>query len=220
MSGYPIVLTGLGDRRCVVVGGGGVAARKVKALIEAGAHPLVISPDLCPDLERAAASGKVSVIRRAYRRGDLEGATLVIAATDAREVNEQIAGECGQRGIFVNVVDTPELCTFAVPSVIRRDDLLIAISTGGHSPAFARHMRETLEPIIDASYGHMLAILSDLRPRIRRHVPRARQRALWDRLLDGEVLDCLRKQGIVAARALADRIVEDYCAAVGEEDTD
>jgi len=211
MSDYPVVLTGLDDRRCIVVGGGRVAARKVNVLIEAGAKPVVISPHLCVELERTVASGEATVIRRAYRPGDLKGAALVIAATDAHAVNEQIACECEQLGILVNVVDCPALCTFTSPSVIRRGDLLVTISTGGRSPAFARYMRESLESVIDASYGDMLAILSEVRPRVRQHVPRGKQRAAWDRLLDGEMMDCLRTQGMAAARALAKRIVAGYC---------
>jgi len=211
VSDYPIVLTSLDDCHCIVVGGGPVAARKVRALVEAGVRPVVISPELCSELERVVASGEARVIRRPYRQDDLEGAGLVIAATDARTVNEEIANECRRRKVLINVVDCPDLCTFTAPSTIRRGDLLVTISTGGHSPAFSRFMREILEPILSETYGDMLAILSELRPRIRRRVDRSKQRALWDRLLDGKVMDRLRTQGMVAARALADRIVEDYC---------
>lgn len=210
--GFPIVLTGLDHRRCVVVGGGTVAARKVKALVDAGAHPEVISPDLSPELEHLVTSGEATVIGRAYQQGDLEGATLVVAATNTRHVNEAIANECRQHGILVNVVDVPDLCAFTLPSVIRRGDLLITVSTGGRSPAFARHMRETLEPVVDAVYGDMLTILFEVRPCVRDRVPRSEQRALWDELLGGGLMDCLRTDGMASARALAGRIVERYHA--------
>ena len=211
MTGYPVVLTGLNRRRCVVVGGGQVAARKVKTLVEAGARPIVISPELCADLEQALAQDGVMVLRRAYQRGDLEGAALVIAATNDRAVNQAIADECQQRDVLLNVVDCPELCTFTLPSIIRRGALLVAIATGGGSPGFARHVRETLDPILDAAYGDMLEILSELRPFIRRNVPRSTQRSLWERLLDGEVMCCVRTEGVAAARTLAEQIVRSYC---------
>ena len=212
MIGYPLVLVGLAEARCIVVGGGAVAARKVHALIEGGGQPVIISPKLCPELEHRVTSGEATVLRRAYREGDAEGATLVIAAASDSVANERVAQECHRRGILVNVVDAPEFCTFTAPAVLRRKDLLITVSTGGRSPAFSRFMRETLEGTIDDSYGDMLAILAGLRPVIRNQVPRPQQRALWDRLLDGTVMRCLREQGVEAARALADQMVSDGIA--------
>ncbi len=220
MSGYPVVLAGLETRRCVVVGGGAVAARKVKSLAEAGAHPIVISPELCEEMEEAVGAGSATAIRRKYRPGDLEGAALVIAATDDEAVNRAVADECRRNGILLNVVDRPTLCTFTVPSVIRRGDLLVTISTGGGSPAFAKHVRQVLESVLDPAYGDALAIFAELRPRIRRDVPATKQSVLWDRLLDGEVLACLRSEGVDAARALAEQIVRDFRAAPNLLDND
>lgn len=219
MSDYPVVLTGLDTRRCVVVGGGAVAARKVKALVEAGARPTVISPELCQEMEQAVETGSVETIRRRYREGDLEGAGLVIAATDDEAVNREIAEECRRKGILLNVVDRPPLCTFTAPSVIRRGELLVTISTGGASPAFAKHVREILESVLDSAYGDALAILAELRPRIQQDVPASKQGALWNRLLDGEVMACLRSEGVDAARALAAQMVCDFCRAPESKDT-
>ena len=212
MNGFPIVLTGLADRRCVVVGGGAVAARKAAALVEAGAHPVVVSPQFAPELAEMASAGQVELLERRYRQGDLAGAALVIAATDDRAVNAAVFGEAQSRGIPVNVVDHPELCTFILPAVVRRGELLIAVSTGGGSPALARHLREVLEAAVDPAYGELLALLAGLRPRVRREVPPASQRAVWDRLLDGELLSCLRFNGVEAARRLAEQIVQDAAA--------
>lgn len=211
MTGYPVILTGLEARRCVVIGGGIVAARKARALAEAGARPTVVSPALSDEMATLVKAGHAVAILREYRPDDLEGATLVIAATDDGDVNRAVAVECGRRGILVNVVDRPALCTFTVPSVIRRGDLVVAISTGGGSPAFAKHVRELLESVLDSAYGEALAIFAELRPRIRESVPASEQGAVWDRLLNGEIMTCLHTQGVEAARALAERIVDDFC---------
>ncbi len=212
MSGYPVVLTELAARRCVVVGGGSVAARKVEALAAAEVRPVVISPGLCPELEGLVAEGSAEPMRRPYRPGDLAGAALAIAATDDRSVNEAVAREARERGILVNVVDAPELCSFTVPAVIRRRHLLLTISTDGRSPAFARHLRESLEAVVDPAYGDLLDLLADLRPRVQAEVSPLQQPAVWQRLLDGELLALLRQAGATAARARGEEIVESFRA--------
>ena len=218
MGGYPLALMHLDRRRCVVVGGGAVATRKVVGLIEASAQPVIISPTLHPELERLVRTGQASAVRREYRAGDIDRATVVIAATDDGPLNARIAQDCDEQGILVNVVDTPELCSFYVPSIVRRGELSLAISTGGGSPAFARHVRETLEPIIDAAFGDMLAILAALRPRVLQQVPRLVQGAVWQRLLDGTLMDCLRAEGKEKASAVASRIVDGFVAESGADD--
>lgn len=207
MKGYPIVLTGLADGRCLVVGGGAVAARKAAALAEAGARPLVISPELGSEMEAMATAGLVEPLRRPYREGDLAGATLAIAATGDCEVNRAVSEEARRRAVPVNVVDDPELCTFIVPAVVRRGELTVAISTGGGSPALARRLREALEAVIDPGYGDLLAVFAELRPQIIASFAAAEQAALWRRLLDGEVLACLRTEGVGKARERAQQIV-------------
>ncbi len=207
MSGYPIVLVGLAGQRCVVVGGGAVAARKAAGLAEAGARPVVISPELGPEMESLVDLGQVDLLRRPYQVGDLAGAALAIAATDDRAVNGAVAREGRLRGALVNVVDDPELCTFTTPAVVRRGDLLVAISTGGGSPALARHLRETLEAAIDPAYGDLLDLLAALRPRLRQEVPPEAQSGAWERLLGGELLSCLRSEGKEAARERAERLL-------------
>jgi precorrin-2 dehydrogenase / sirohydrochlorin ferrochelatase len=206
VSGYPVILSDLEHARCVVIGAGKVAARKVAGLLEAGARPIVISPELCPEL--CALEGCATILCRPYQQGDLDGAFLVIAATDDRAINREIAETCRRRGILVNVVDRPELCTFTAPAVVRRGDLLIAIATGGRSPALARFLRETLESLIDPAYGELLAILGDLRDDIRSRVPRSEQRSVWRELLDGRLLARLRSDGEADARLLARHIVD------------
>jgi precorrin-2 dehydrogenase/sirohydrochlorin ferrochelatase len=213
MRGYPIVLTQLNQWRCVIIGGGQVAARKAQALVDAGAHPVIVSPQCVPDLHALVAGGVVTLVPRDYQSSDLDGASLVIAATDDRELNAGVASDCHRLGVLINVVDAPGLCSFTAPSVIRRGDLLVAISTDGQAPAFARHVRETLESVLDERYGELLAILASLRPRIRCNVPHEAHAALWDRLLNGEVIDCLSAEGRDAARELACSIIDEFCSA-------
>ena len=137
---YPIFLD-LSGRRCVVVGGGEVASRKARKLLQARARVVVISPEIRAELERTAAEIK----RRPYREGDLAGAQLAFAATNSREVNAAVAREAKGRGVPVNVADEPSEGDFAVPSTLRRGRLQVAVSTGGASPTLARRIREELE---------------------------------------------------------------------------
>jgi precorrin-2 dehydrogenase / sirohydrochlorin ferrochelatase len=135
----------LSGRRCVVVGGGAVATRKARKLLQAGAEVAVVSPEVLPELEGMG----VETSRRPYEYGDLEGADLAFAATDSREVNAAVAREARERGVRVNVADRPSEGDFAVPSTLRRGGLQVAVSTGGASPPLARRIRDELE----ASFG-------------------------------------------------------------------
>ena len=137
---YPIFLD-LDGRRCVIVGGGEVANRKARKLLQARAEVVLVSPEVKPELESVA----VEVHRRPYREGDLEGAFLVFAATGRRGVNAAVAREARGRGIPVNVADVPSEGDFALPSVLRRGQLQVAVSTGGASPTLARRIRYELE---------------------------------------------------------------------------
>jgi precorrin-2 dehydrogenase/sirohydrochlorin ferrochelatase len=137
---YPIFLD-LSGRRCVVVGGGGVADRKARKLLQARAEVVVISPEIGAELESVA----VEIHRRRYREGDLEGAYLAFAATNVRKVNAAVAKEAKERGIPVNVADSPFEGDFALSSTLRRGRLQVAVSTGGASPTLARRIRGELE---------------------------------------------------------------------------
>ena len=211
MSSYPIALVGLENARCVVVGGGQVAARKVTALREVGARPVVISPVLCEPLQRRAESGEIQAVHREYRQGDLAGARLVIAATDDPVTNEAVWREAETTGCLVNVVDDPARCNFYVPATARRGALTISVSTEGNSPALARRIRETLEDQFDASYEPYLALLGDLRPLVQECVVDPdRRKDLWQALLDSEILELLREGAHQAAPQRALEIIETY----------
>ncbi|MEJ5200300.1 MAG: bifunctional precorrin-2 dehydrogenase/sirohydrochlorin ferrochelatase, partial [Anaerolineae bacterium] len=203
-------LIGLATPRVVVVGGGAVAERKVAGLRAAGAAVTIISPTLTPGLERLAEDGAVQAVRRPYRPGDLEGAFLVIAATDDRTANHAVWEEAERRGCLINVVDDPEHSNFIVPAVVRRGEITLAISTGGASPALARRLRERVEATIGPEYGILAELLAELRPELLRRFPPGEPRlAAALRLVDSDVLEVIRVQGADAARARLLELLEE-----------
>ena len=210
MNGYPVILTGLRLGRCVVVGGGAIATRKIAGLLDAGLCPVVISPAFSPRIETWAQQERVMRVQRPYSHGDLAGASLAIAASSSPDVNRAVALEAQACSIPVNVVDEPQLSTFTVPAVLRRGALGIAVWTNGQSPAVARHVRDHIAATISDRYGDLLAVVAELRPRILCGVPRERQGALWHALLAGDVFERLCCHGIEAARAHAAAIVAQY----------
>jgi siroheme synthase-like protein len=146
---YPLVLTNLARVRCIVVGGGRVAERKVRELLTGGARPHVISPRLTEALAAWRDAGRIEHSARVYRAGDLAGAFLAVAATDDRIVNAAIAAEGAQRCVLTNVADDPAAGNFHTVAAVRQGDLLLTVSTGGSSPALAASIRRELE----ARYG-------------------------------------------------------------------
>jgi len=166
-SYYPVFLDVTG-RNCIVVGGGLVALRKAKTLLEHGARVSIVAPSICTGLEELASHGELDTISRDYRKGDLGGAVLVIAATGDRAVNAIVAGDARESGILVNAVDDPENCDFIVPSCVRRGDLTVAISTGGRSPALARKIRTQLEDELATRYAPLASLAGEVREEVRR----------------------------------------------------
>lgn len=176
---YPISLN-ISGKLCVVVGGGQVAERKVLSLLHAHAAVRIISPQLSEVLaevvtEQAAKNtvkkdtvkkGTVQWWERGYQHGDLDGALLVFAATDNRQVQDTVVQDAQQAGILVNVVDSPESCDFQVPAVVRRDNLNIAVSTNGASPAVAALIRQELDRRYGDEYAVLLRLMSLLRKKI------------------------------------------------------
>jgi uroporphyrin-III C-methyltransferase/precorrin-2 dehydrogenase/sirohydrochlorin ferrochelatase len=175
-------------RRCVVVGGGEVATRKVQMLCKAQARIEVIAPDLGDDLARLALRGEIVHLAARFAPEHLEDATLVIAATDDQAANEAVHAVATVRRIPVNVVDQPRLCTFAMPAIIDRSPILIAISTGGTSPVLARLLRARLESLIPAGLGRLAALGEQFRALVKKRVvqPESR-RAFWERVFGGPI---------------------------------
>lgn len=205
---YPAFIK-LENRQCLVVGGGKVAARKVKMLLMCGAKVRVVSPQVVEELAALAAAGEIEWVRRGFVAGDTAGAFLVVSATDDREVNGQVARECAAGNILLNVVDQPEFCSFYVPSVIRRGELTVAISTGGKSPLLARKLREKLEKVFPPAYGEFLEYLGSLRREIISRYPAAKEEVL-DKIVTPEVFSALEKNDVAAAKELVKGVYDRY----------
>ncbi len=164
---YPVFLN-LAGKRCVIIGGGTIAEGKISKLKETGAQVTIISPDATPAIQKMAKQGVVEWTPRKYQPGDLEGAFLGIAATDVRQVNQQIFQEAEHLGVVLNVVDDAELCAFIAPSIVERGPVTVAISTGGTSPALARKLRETLEDSPALEWAELAPVLSKARKEIKK----------------------------------------------------
>src|SRR5512135_1856820 len=160
----------LEGRRVLVVGGGAVAERKVRLLLEAGAQVLVVAPEVRfadAMADATSARGKLEILRDTFRPDHLDGAVFAIAATDDRAVNAQVAAVGRERNVLINVVDDMELSSFIVPAIVDRSPLVIAISTGGVAPVLARLVRERLEALLDGSLGSLAVLLERWRARIK-----------------------------------------------------
>jgi len=191
LSSYPVSLN-LEDRKCVIIGGGIIAERKVVTLLEAGAVVRVVSPDLTDKLQELANHSLIEYIPSDYESHHLDSAFLVIAATNIREVNKAVFDEAQQRGILVNVVDDPELCTFFAPAVVRRGDLTISVSTAGKSPSLSRRIREQLEAIYGLEYSDFVELLGEIRAEvIEQHLDYNESARAFREILNSEVLDML-----------------------------
>ncbi|MCX5892862.1 MAG: bifunctional precorrin-2 dehydrogenase/sirohydrochlorin ferrochelatase, partial [Deltaproteobacteria bacterium] len=157
MKTYPIFIR-IEDKPCLVVGGGAVGERKVLDLREAGARVTLLSQTLTPTLTELAQTGEIRYLNEAFTLDHLNGMVLAMAATDDREVNARVSAAAQARGIWVNVADDPEYCTFIVPAQVRQGDLTLAISTGGASPAVAQKLRQELEQRFGPEYKPYLAL--------------------------------------------------------------
>ena len=188
---YPVLLD-LDGRRCVVVGGGDVAERKVKALLDCGAQVVVIAPEVTPAIGELARQGAVALLSKTYTPGDLCGAWVVIAAGPP-DTNAAVSEEARRERILVNVVDNPDRCDFIVPAVARRGPLLIAISSQGASPALARRLRELVEAQIGPEYGELADLLGRLRPEVLAVPEEDKRRRVWEAILESCALALLRE---------------------------
>jgi len=189
---HPVHLD-LRGRPCVVIGGGEVGGAKVASLLEAEARVTVVSPVLVPALAALADTHEIVHHPRPYRPGDLAGAALAYVAVADPAVQAAVAAEASAAGVFVNVVDVPALCTFIAPAVVRRGPVVVAVSTGGASPALARRLRQDLEARIGAEYGLAATILAKVRPLVRAsHTDAADRSRTFARLVDGPLLEALR----------------------------
>lgn len=207
MNYLPIFLR-LQDRACLVVGGGEVACRKIERLLHCGALVTVVAPELEARLTELNADKRITYIETEFESSQLDGKVLVIAATDSNAVNQAVAEAAGEWNIPVNVVDNPALCTFIMPSVIDRDPVQIAISTGGASPVLARLLRARLETMIPAAYGRLAGLMQDFREKVKARFEEQRaRRRFWEEILQGPIAEMLMAgQDRAALKALEERL--------------
>ena len=216
MKFLPIFLN-ICDAPCTVVGGGEVSARKVALLREAGARVTVVAPVLGATLSDLAHDGAIAHLSRAFKAEDVNGQHLVIAATDSGSVNRSVAEACQAQRIPVNVVDTPDLCSFIVPAIVDRSPLLVAISTGGAAPVLARHIRAKLETLIPASLGRLASLAGSFRDKVKARFERsADRRVFWERVLEGPIAEMVRTGRDKDAAAALEQAIETGTAARGE----
>ena len=184
MLDYFAAFLDLRGRRCLVVGGGPIGERKARDLLACQASVVVVSPVLTPGLAALAAASLVAHRARRFRRWDVRGCAVVIAATGNTRVDSAVATEARRRHALVNVVDDAAHCDFIVPSVLRRGQLQIAVSTGGRSPALAREIRRRLEPLFGAELGAVVEGVGRERTRARVDAPTpAARRAAGERVV-------------------------------------
>jgi precorrin-2 dehydrogenase len=162
----------LRGRRCVVIGGGMVGLEKAKGLLVCGAQVMVVSPELRDDLRALDVTWR----RGRYRRSDLRGAFLVIAATSDRTVNERVHRDAEARGMLCNVADVPDLCNFILPAVHREGPIAVAVSTGGASPALAKRIRNDVAAIVTPDHAELARRLEALRPWVKKQYPSYEER--------------------------------------------
>ena len=221
MDVYPIFLTDLQSRRCVVIGGDAEAERKVEGLLAANAAVTVISETLTHNLTRWADERRLAWLPRACQPGDLQGAWLAIAATRDSALAARLKEEAETHGVLLNVTDDVPHSNFVAGAVMRRGALAIAVSTSGCSPALAARMRRQLEETFGPEYADFLDLLADLRqPVAARHPGFEARKAVWAQLLDSVVLDLLRKGEAAEARRLAFSLAGVPGAATGEPNAD
>jgi precorrin-2 dehydrogenase/sirohydrochlorin ferrochelatase len=206
---YPVFID-LQSRSTLVVGGGAVAERKVESLLGAGASVAVVSLDATPLLRKWADAGRIALSLRPFEDSDLDGRVLVISATDDPEVQKQIHAAGARRNILVNTVDIPELCDFIVPAVVRRGDVLIAVSTSGKSPALAAALRAKIEAMLPGDVARAARVLGAARDSARRRwaTPEERKRA-FERVIGSGILEWIQNTEDMEAEERVRRLIEE-----------
>ncbi|CAM4024426.1 siroheme synthase CysG [Aeromonas bestiarum] len=215
---YLPIFCRLDNKPVLLVGGGEVAERKARLLLDAGAHLTVVAPELDPELAELAANGSIEWLAGEFAPAQLTGKWLVVAATDRREVNALVYQSANQARIFANVVDDPKRSSFIMPSIIDRSPLMVAISSGGKAPVLARLLREKLEALLPQHLGAMAAFAGSLRERVKaRFASMGERRRFWERLLGADRLgQALARGDKASANQLADALFAEDAAAKGE----
>ncbi|MGL6487605.1 siroheme synthase CysG [Aeromonas hydrophila] len=215
---YLPIFCRLDNKPVLLVGGGEVAERKARLLLDAGAQLTVVAPELDPELAELAANGSIEWLAGEFAPQQLTGKWLVVAATDRREVNALVYQSANQARIFANVVDDPKRSSFIMPSIIDRSPLMVAISSGGKAPVLARLLREKLEALLPQHLGAVAAFAGSLRERVKaRFATMGERRRFWERLLGADRLgQALARGDSASANQLADSLFADESQTGGE----
>lgn len=202
MKYYPVNLD-IRNRKCLVVGGGAVGTRKVMTLLDCGAKVTVVSTDVAEKLQELSDSDIIKLEKRPFQISDLDEMFLVIGATDNQEINKEIHSEAERLGILCNIADRPEDCNFILPAIVNRGDLIIAISTSGKSPAFAKKMRKDLEKEFGTEYAEFLKLMGEIRNKLlsEDHEPEAHKH-LFEQLIKRDLVEMIKDRDIAAVNSL------------------
>jgi uroporphyrin-III C-methyltransferase/precorrin-2 dehydrogenase/sirohydrochlorin ferrochelatase len=204
---FPVFLR-LRGRRVLVVGGGEVAARKLRLLAKTEAQLDVVARELNEELSQAHGAGALRHLAEEFAESQLDGCVLVIAATDDSALNRRIAAAADAREIAVNVVDDPVASSFVTPSIVDRHPLLIAIATGAQAPVLGRRLREKLETLLPSAYGRLADFMGARRARVQQAVPQADRRGLWESFLDGPGAEAIFSGAEAAADAELQHLID------------
>ena len=211
MLRYLPICLNLQGRRAVIVGGGNVGTQKVRDFAACGAEIVVVSPVASDAIRSEAEAGRLTLHLRRYQPRDIDGAFLVVVATDDRETNEAVYREADAAGILVNVCDDPPHCNYIFASKVERGPLTVSIFTHGTSPAFARRVRRELEAWLGPEYGDLAELLAEIRPRVRalEGLTQPQRQRIFERLVYSEALLLFREGRPDDARALAQRLFDE-----------
>ena len=200
MHALPIFMN-ITNRRCVVIGGGEVASRKVIMLLKANAAITLYSPEVCLALQVLSEDGTITHIKANFEPSQLTDACLVIAATDVEVVNTAVSIAAKAQNIPVNVVDSPALCTFTMASIVERSPIVIAISSEGNAPVLARYLRTKIETMLPAGYGRIASIAGEFRDKVKaKYATSQARRIFWEGVLQGPIVERILSGQEAAAR--------------------
>jgi len=207
MRYYPINLD-IRNRNCLVVGGGLVGTRKVKTLLDCQARVTVVSPESTDKLDRLAACGSILMKQRPYEPSDLNGMFLVIGATDDEVLNRRIHSDAERKNMLCNIADRPAACNFILPAIVNRGDLVLAISTSGKSPAFAKSLRKRLESEFGEEYRSFLLLMGAIRDRLlkKNHEPEA-HKPLFEKLIAGNLIGLIKEEKTERINGLLEQVL-------------
>jgi uroporphyrin-III C-methyltransferase / precorrin-2 dehydrogenase / sirohydrochlorin ferrochelatase len=207
MQALPIFFN-IAQRRCLVIGGGDVATRKVIMLRKAHGSVVVIAPELSSELQEMLAQNEIEYVKTRFAAEQLTGACLVIAATNDEAVNEAVSVAAKRLNIPVNVVDAPALCTFTMGSIIDRSPVVIAVSSEGNAPVLARHIRSKIETMLPAAYGRIATIAGEFREQVKaRFSTTQSRRRFWEQVLNGPLVERVLSGQEQAARDLLAELI-------------